>query len=408
MDNTRGEIELLQGSVAGNKEAFGTVVQQYQSLVCAVTYSATGDVGTSEELAQETFIRAWRNLSQLDDLRKFRVWLCQIARNLTRTWLRGRRKGPVQPLEGAGELAAVEPRPDEAAVAKERQEIVWAAVERIPSQYREPLVLFYRSQRSVSEVAADLDLSEDIVRQRLHRGRRLIKAEVSSLVEDTLARSGPGKAFTVAVIAALPVAITAPASAAVVGITAKAAPVGKTLLGTGLTVVVLGPILGLLGGIFGAWASFKSPDSPRQRRFRIRLFIAWWLLFFAGLGLPLTLFHGGLISAWALGLCLAVYVVLLMTLIVWMKVGQRRILIEDEHLPAGINRQSLHGGIGGGVLGGILGATGGLLYQDVLAKDWLSFVLILAFDILMFCVITRAIIRIWTRKLQHGRTVAPK
>ena len=86
MDDTTSEIELLQGSVAGNKEAFGAVVRRYQSLVCAVTYSATGDVGTSEELAQETFIRAWRNLSQLDDPRKFRVWLCQIARNLARTW----------------------------------------------------------------------------------------------------------------------------------------------------------------------------------------------------------------------------------------------------------------------------------------------------------------------------------
>jgi len=394
----------LQGSVAGNKEAFSAVVQRYQGLVCAVTYSATGDVGTSEELAQETFIRAWRNLSQLDDLRKFRGWLCQIARNLARTWLRGRHGGQVQPLEGTGELAAIEPRPDEAAAARERQEIVWAAVERIPVQYREPLVLFYRTQQSVSEVAAGLDLSEAIVRQRLHRGRQLIKAEVSSLVEDTLVRSGPGKAFAVAVIAALPAAITPPASAAVAGIAAKGTPAAKTLLGAGWIGAVLGPVLALFGAVFGAWISFKRPDSPRQRRFRAWLFVIWWLLFFALLGLPLTLFYAGLIPVWALGFCLAVYVVLLVGLIVWTKVGQQRILIADEQLPEGINRQSLNGGVGGG----ILGATGWLLYQAMLARDWLSFGLILTFDIIIFCVVTRAVIRIWTREPQHGRTVGPK
>jgi hypothetical protein len=313
-----------------------------------------------------------------------------------------------QPLEGAGELAAIEPRPDEAAVDKERQEIVWTAVERIPLEYREPLVLFYRRQRSVSEVAADLDLSEDIVRQRLHRGRQLIKAEVSSLVEDTLARSGPGSAFAVAVIAALPAAITPPASAAVAGIAIKGTPVAKTFLGAGWIAAVLGSISGLLGGIFGAWFSFKRPDSPRQRRFRVRVFVTWWLLFFVLLGFPLTLFYAELISARALGVCLVMYIVLLLALIAWSKVGQRRILIEDKHLPVGINYQSLNGGVGGGVFGGIFGATGWLLYQKIFAKDWLSFVLILAFDILMFCIITRVIIRIWTRKLHQERSVEPK
>jgi hypothetical protein len=123
-------------------------------------------------------------------------------------------------------------------------------------------VLFYRSQRSVSDVAAALGLSQDTVRQRLHRGRQLIKSEVASLVEDTLARSGPGKAFAVGVIAALPALITPPASAAVAGIAVKGAPAAKTLVGTGLTGAILTPILGLPGGIFGAWWSSKFNGSP--------------------------------------------------------------------------------------------------------------------------------------------------
>ena len=84
MHKVVSEAELLQASLAGSKEAFGTIVEQYQSLICAITYSGTGDFAKSEELAQETFLRAWKELRQLKDLGRFRAWLCTIARNLAR------------------------------------------------------------------------------------------------------------------------------------------------------------------------------------------------------------------------------------------------------------------------------------------------------------------------------------
>jgi RNA polymerase sigma factor (sigma-70 family) len=396
MNDMMSEAQLLQASAAGSKEAFGTVVRHYQALVCAVTYSAIGDVGRSEELAQETFIRAWRNLRQLEDPGKFRVWLCTIARNLANTSLRGSRRDAAHPLERAAGPSAAGPGPDEAALAKERQEIVWAAVGRVPLKYREPLVLFYRRQRSVSEVAADLDLSEETVRQRLHRGRQLIKAEVSSLVEDTLVGSGPGKTFAVAVIAALPALITTPASAAVAGVAAKGAPAAKMLAAAGFFYAILGAILGLLndvliGDVLGLRLSLMNPDSPREHRLMIRLAIVWLLLFLALLGL-LTLAFTGLIPMWTLVSCLAVYFVLLLALILWAKTGQRRIRAEEhtEHLPTRINLGALYGGVGGG----IFGATGWLLVQAWLAKDWVSLGAILALDILVFLVVTRVYMHI--------------
>ena len=59
--------QLIEQSLGGDTEAFGVLVDRYQSLVCAVTYSATGRIEQSEELAQEAFLRAWKNLSQLND-----------------------------------------------------------------------------------------------------------------------------------------------------------------------------------------------------------------------------------------------------------------------------------------------------------------------------------------------------
>jgi RNA polymerase sigma factor (sigma-70 family) len=386
MDDTTSEIELLQGSAAGDKEAFGAVVRRYQTLVCAVTYSITGDVGTSEELAQETFLRAWQNIGQLEDPGRFRVWLCTIARNLSATWLRARRRRSVRPLDQTTDLPATGPRPDEETLAKERQEIVWTAVECIPPQYREPLVLFYRSQHSVSEVATDLDLSEEIVRQRLHRGRQLIKAEVSSLVEETLARSGPGKAFAVGIVAALPAILTPPASAAVVGLTAKGAPVAKLAWATGLTGVILGPIVGVLGGLFGAWCSIRNTKSPRERRFMIQVTILVWTLMVALIGVPLVLALTGLVSKAVYWSCYAAFFAGLLPLILWINRRHRRIRMEDGTYREPDEVVSFStAGIYGSFAGSIFGASAWLLIMAALAGHWVSFVQILACDVSMFC-----------------------
>ncbi len=54
------------------------IVKKYQSLVCAITFSGTGRTDISEELAQETFVRAWKNLTQLRDQTRFKFWLWNL------------------------------------------------------------------------------------------------------------------------------------------------------------------------------------------------------------------------------------------------------------------------------------------------------------------------------------------
>ena len=141
--------QLVEQSIGGDTEAFGVLVDRYQSLICAVTYSATGSIERSEELAQEAFLRAWKNLSQLEDVRMFRAWLCTIARNLGSRAIERRRRDVVDRAAGldAAESATDGSDPCERLVGKEQQEAVWAALEAIPLKYREPIVLFYRRQR---------------------------------------------------------------------------------------------------------------------------------------------------------------------------------------------------------------------------------------------------------------------
>ena len=82
------DAELVAGSLSGNRDAFGQIIARYQSLISSLAYSATGSLSHSEDLAQETFVTAWKRLRDLREPGKLRSWLCGIARNLINNWLR--------------------------------------------------------------------------------------------------------------------------------------------------------------------------------------------------------------------------------------------------------------------------------------------------------------------------------
>jgi hypothetical protein len=81
-DMEHNDTELVLQSLTGNREAFCRIVEQYQSLICSLAYSATGSVSQSEDVAQETFVVAWKQLRQLREPEKLRSWLCSIARSV--------------------------------------------------------------------------------------------------------------------------------------------------------------------------------------------------------------------------------------------------------------------------------------------------------------------------------------
>lgn len=251
----KGEIELLKASLAGNAQAFGAVIDKYASLVCAITYSATGSITESEELAQETFLRAWKGLGQLKDPSKFRPWLCRIARSAAQNWFRNRKRDVVNqatPLEAAVDRASDESGPVEAAMTREQQAVVSQALAQIPENLREPLILFYREQQSTKQVAAQLGLSENAARQRISRGRSMLRAQVATMVETTIARSKPGKAFKTAVIAAI-------AGAAAQTGTATAA---TSLFGLGTKIALAAASVAILTGAVWVHRHGTAPDQP--------------------------------------------------------------------------------------------------------------------------------------------------
>ncbi len=262
---SKSEVELLKASLEGSAEAFEVLVGKYQSLVCAITYSSTGSVEKSEELAQESFLRAWKSLHQLQDLGKFRAWLSSIARSTVQNWLRSRRVDVVSkaaPLDSAADKPATQAGPDEVAIQNEQQALVARALAGMPESLREPLVLFYREHQSVREVARQLDMSEPAARQRLTRARATLRDQVAAMVETTIARTKPGKAFTAAVAAALAASTVRTTTAAAAATTVASS--GSTAVLSGLTakLVTLAAGLAVIAGGVVLYAHRPRAERP--------------------------------------------------------------------------------------------------------------------------------------------------
>ncbi|HTA95266.1 MAG TPA: RNA polymerase sigma factor, partial [Verrucomicrobiae bacterium] len=257
------DTDLVSESLSGNRDAFGQIVSRYQSLVCSLAYSATGSLSQSEDVAQETFLTAWKQLAGLREREKLRAWLCGIARNLINNSLRKSGREPshrAEPLEEISESHAPEPLPVEQTISNEEAAILWRSLERIPEIYREPLVLFYREHQSIETVAQNLELSEDAVKQRLSRGRKLLHEQVLSFVKGALERTNPGKVFTLGVLAALP-SLTISAKAATLGAAAaKGGASAKAAGAIGLFSAICSPLL----VIFGNYASYKMSIDEAQ------------------------------------------------------------------------------------------------------------------------------------------------
>jgi RNA polymerase sigma factor (sigma-70 family) len=201
------DASLVAASLAGDREAFGGIVARYQSLIASIAYSATGSLSQSEDLAQETFVAAWKDLKALQDPARLRGWLCGIVRQVTANAFRRQqrdRAAKAAPLECVSEAPSQQPGPVDRVISNEEESILWRSLERIPETYREPLILFYREGQSVERVGEALGLSDDAVRQRLSRGRKMLEQQVAAFVEGALGQSRPGRSFTQAVMVALP------------------------------------------------------------------------------------------------------------------------------------------------------------------------------------------------------------
>jgi RNA polymerase sigma factor (sigma-70 family) len=237
-----------------DREGFERFVARSQSLVCAVAYSALHDRALSEEAAQDAFLIAWRTLPAAYDAEVLPTWLCGIVRRVAAN-VRRKRRREVATMDPASQIPSPEAGPLDELLAREDAQLAARALAALSAKYREPLVLFYRGEQSLQEVAGALGLSEAAVKQRLHRGRKLLKESLAGVVR-TLEATRPGPAFTAATVAVL---LAGKKSAAAEGSALQKTTSGGAKLLAANALLAAVPV-GLAAALVGAYATHRRPN----------------------------------------------------------------------------------------------------------------------------------------------------
>jgi RNA polymerase sigma factor (sigma-70 family) len=191
----------------GDPQAFGRLVTRYRGLVSSISLCTVGNVAASEDVAQEVFLSAWRDLGSLRNPASFVPWLRQLTRHRALDALRSRRRPDRRALvEPATLAAAIDPRPvaEDALLEDERTRAVMLALDALSSDEREVITLYYREGQSVEQVARLLGVRVDTAKKRLSRARAALREEVLARFADTVDTTAPGDDFTNRVVGALP------------------------------------------------------------------------------------------------------------------------------------------------------------------------------------------------------------
>jgi RNA polymerase sigma-70 factor, ECF subfamily len=185
--------ELVRRAQGGDREAFGTLVEQFQRTVHAICLRRLGNPSEAAEMTQEVFLHVLRRIDQLREPERFAGWLRQVTVRMAINRAT-RRLAPSSVetvvLEGACEL-----RDDPLAelISRERAQRLWEAIARLKSLDREALLAFYIQGNSLVEIAEQLDVPIGTVKRRLHTARKRLKAELEASVAeaDEWSDSGP-------------------------------------------------------------------------------------------------------------------------------------------------------------------------------------------------------------------------
>jgi RNA polymerase sigma factor (sigma-70 family) len=162
------------------------------------------DAQAAEDIAQEAFVKAFTSLRTLAVPRAFGAWLAQITRNLCRATLR-RKQPPTASLSAAESLPHPASTEAEARAAERHvREVLNEALDQLPPKLREAVSLFYLQGQSLHEIAGFLGVSENTVKQRLHRARACLREHLDETLKEELPKLRPSGRFTNAVMAVLP------------------------------------------------------------------------------------------------------------------------------------------------------------------------------------------------------------
>lgn len=194
------DVGLVQRAREGDDAAFARLADEHAGRVRSILLRLTGDPDRADDLAQETFLRAYRGLGRFRGDASFGTWVVQIALHAARDELRRKRRDRAvvsldelrEQRDGAGDPRSVQAwsDPSDAVTDNELHDRLEQALEKLPPPYREVFVLHHQHELSYSELATITGDSVGSLKVRAHRARQLLK----DLVFTDVSLSPPSRA----------------------------------------------------------------------------------------------------------------------------------------------------------------------------------------------------------------------
>jgi RNA polymerase sigma-70 factor (ECF subfamily) len=175
--------ELMLRAQQGDADALGALFERYQSPLYGFFARLTGRPATSEDLVQETFLRVMRSKHTYRSTGRFKSWLYQVARSAHSDHYRKRWRE--RPLDEADEsIASPGPGLGDQMETDERQELVRAALRRLPAEKREVLVMARYQELRYQEIGEILGCPENTVKVRVHRAMKALREAYLEMTKD--------------------------------------------------------------------------------------------------------------------------------------------------------------------------------------------------------------------------------
>lgn len=181
--DTRTDEELARMTQDGNKEAFGALVERYEPRLARYGRKFLSVEEDIEDMLQEVYIRAYRNIQSFDTRQRFSPWIYRIAHNTYVNELRRKSRSPFFTVDFDSFLA--HPHADEKvereSEEREMKEMVETGLANVTPKYREVLILFYQESLSYQEIADVLQVPIGTVSVRLKRAKEALAKAYDAL-----------------------------------------------------------------------------------------------------------------------------------------------------------------------------------------------------------------------------------
>ena len=176
------DAALLAASQKGDEKAFGEIVRRYQRAVHRLAWSLTRNASDADDLAQETFVRAWGAIGRFELEQPLYPWLARIVTNQAFSLFRHRKRRPetsIEPLVEAGQQWGVDDDPAEHSAESERDRALRACFGELAAEHQAVLALRAVQDLSYNEIAKALNIPIGTVMSRLSRARAELKRRLA-------------------------------------------------------------------------------------------------------------------------------------------------------------------------------------------------------------------------------------